>query len=215
MNEVVTTVIGIDVGGERKGFHAVALQDGTFVATLAHSDPAVIVSWCRQLKAVVVAVDAPCGWSAGGASRLAERSLAIGDRQITCFATPTRARANRSIFYKWVFNGARLYQQLAQHYTLFDGARRSSLTCFETFPHAVVCALAGRVVAARPKRETRRNALRQRGYDVERLTNVDFVDAGLCAVTAAAFARGSYRLFGEKNEGFIVVPMVRGSGEGG
>ena len=207
MNEVTTTVIGIDVGGERKGFHAVALQNGTFVATLAHSDPAVIVSWCRQLKAVVVAVDAPCGWSAGGASRLAERSLAIGGNKITCFATPTRARANRSNFYKWVFNGARLYQQLAQPYRLFDGVRRNSLTCFETFPHAVVCALAGRVVAARPKRETRRAALRKLGYDVSSLSNVDFVDAALCAVTADAFARGSYRLFGEKNEGFIVVPV--------
>ena len=68
MSVVKPMVVGIDVGGERKGFHAVALQNGTFVATLAHSDPAVIVSWCRQLKAVVVAVDAPCGWSAGGAS---------------------------------------------------------------------------------------------------------------------------------------------------
>ena len=208
MNEVATTVIGIDVGGERKGFHAVAFQDGTFVATLAHSDPAVIVSWCRQLNAVAVAVDAPCGWSAGGASRLAERSLAIGSNKLSCFATPTRARANRSNFYKWVFNGARLYQQLAQHYRLFDGARRSSLTSFETFPHAVVCALAGRVVAARPKRETRRNALRQRGYDVESLTNVDFVDAGLCAITADAFVRGRVQLFGNKVEGFIVVPMA-------
>ncbi len=207
MGVVKTTVVGIDVGGERKGFHAVALQNGTFVATLAHSDPAVIVSWCRQLKAVVVAVDAPCGWSAGGASRLAERSLAIGDKQITCFATPTRARATRSNFYKWVFNGARLYQQLAQHYRLFDGARRSSLMCFETFPHAVVCALAGRVVAARPKRETRRNALRQRRYDVGSLTNVDFVDAGLCAITADAFVRGRVQLFGNKVEGFIVVPV--------
>ena len=207
MSGANATVIGIDVGGERKGFHAVALQNGTFVATLAHSDPAVIVSWCRQQKAVVVAVDAPCGWSAGGASRLAERSLAIGDRQITCFATPTRARANRSNFYKWVFNGARLYQQLAQHYRLFDGDRRSSLTCFETFPHAVVCALAGRVVAARPKRETRRNALRQRGYDVGSLTNVDFVDAGLCAITADALVRGRVQLFGNKVEGFIVVPV--------
>ena len=57
MNEVTTTVIGIDVGGERKGFHAVALQNGTFVATLAHSDSAVIVRWCRQLTAVVVALE--------------------------------------------------------------------------------------------------------------------------------------------------------------
>ena len=207
MSVVKTTVVGIDVGGERKGFHAVALQNGTFVATLAHSDPAVIVRWCRQLKAVVVAVDAPCGWSAGGASRLAERSLAIGGNKISCFATPTRARANRSNFYKWVFNGAQLYQQLAQHYRLFNGARRSSLTCFETFPHAVVCALAGRVVAARPKRETRRAALRKLGYDVSSLSNVDVVDAALCAVTADAFARRRSRLFGEKNEGFIVVPV--------
>ena len=207
MSAAKSTVVGIDVGGERKGFHAVALQGGIFAATLAASDPAVIASWCRQMKAAVVAVDAPCGWSDGGASRLAERSLAIGGNKISCFATPTRARANRSNFYKWVFNGERLYRQLAQHYRLFDGARRSSLTCFETFPHAVVCALAGRVVAARPKRETRRAALRKLGYDVNSLSNVDLVDAALCAVTADAFARGSYRLFGEKNEGFIVVPM--------
>ena len=204
---VTTIVVGVDVGGERKGFHAVALQNGTFVATLAHTDPAVIVSWCRQLKAVVVAVDAPCGWSAGGASRLAERSLAIGAHKIHCFATPTRARASRSNFYKWVFNGERLYRQLAKHYVLFDGSRRAGQACFETFPHAVVCALAGRVVAARPKRETRRNALRQRGYDVGSLTNVDFVDAGLCAITAAAFVRGRVKLFGNKVEGFIVVPV--------
>ncbi len=105
-----------------------------------------------------------------------------------------------------MFNGERLYNQLFKHYPLFNGARRAGPACFETFPHAVVCALAGRVVAAHPKRESRRAALRQRGYDVGSLTNVDFVDAALCAVTAAAFARGSYRLFGERNEGFIVVP---------
>ena len=93
MSAAKSTFVGIDVGGERKGFHAVALRGGTFCATLAHSDPAVIVSWCRQLKAVVVAVDAPCGWSDGAASRLAERSLAIGGNKISCFATPTRARA--------------------------------------------------------------------------------------------------------------------------
>ena len=207
MSAAKSTVVGIDVGGERKGFHAVALQGGIFAATLAASDPAVIASWCRQMKAAVVAVDAPCGWSDGGASRLAERSLAIGGNKISCFATPTRARANRSNFYKWVFNGERLYRQLAKHYVLFDGSRRVGPACFETFPHAVVCALAGRVVAARPKRETRRNALRQRGYDVGSLTNVDFVDAGLCAITADAFVHGRVQLFGNKVEGFIVVPV--------
>ena len=97
MSAAKSTVIGIDAGGERKGFHAVALAGGTFAATLASSDPVVIVSWCRHMKAAVVAVDAPCGWSAGGASRLAERSLAIGDKQITCFATPTRTRNQKQL----------------------------------------------------------------------------------------------------------------------
>ena len=52
MNEVTTTVIGIDVGGERRGFHAVALQNGTFVATLAHSDPVVVIGrlYCFLLR---------------------------------------------------------------------------------------------------------------------------------------------------------------------
>ena len=86
-----TTVVGIDVGGDRKGFHAVALRSGAFVATLADRDPTVIARWCQQQNATVVAVDAPCGWSAGGSSRLAERSLAIGAHKIHCFATPTRA----------------------------------------------------------------------------------------------------------------------------
>lgn len=207
MNEVATTVIGIDVGGERKGFHAVALQDGTFVATLAHSDPEVVASWCRQQNAAVVAVDAPCGWSDGGSSRLAERSLAVGAHKIHCFATPTRARAKQSRFYAWVFNGERLYNQLFKHYALFNGTRRAGPACFETFPHAVVCALAGRVVASHPKRETRRNALRQLGYDVSSLSNVDLVDAALCALTADGFVRGRVQLFGNKVEGFIVVPV--------
>ena len=201
-----TTVVGIDVGGERKGFHAVALRSGAFVATLADRDPTVIARWCQQQNATVVAVDAPCGWSAGGSSRLAERSLAIGAQKIHCFATPTRPRAKESRFYAWVFKGERLYNQLFKHYALFNCARRAGPACFETFPHAVVCALAGRVVAAHPKRETRRAALRKPGYEVSMLSNVDFLDAALYAVMAAAFARGSYRLFGEQNEGFIVVP---------
>lgn len=76
-------VVGIDVGGERKGFHAVALNNGMFVATLAHSDPAVIVSWCRQQNAAVVAVDAPCGWSAGGARATAANLLSALAAELT------------------------------------------------------------------------------------------------------------------------------------
>ena len=77
---------------------------------------------------------------------------------------------------------------------------------FESFPHAVVCALAGRVVPTKPKATVRRAALRARGYDVTCLVNIDFVDAALCAVAAEAFLKGCVQCFGDEQEGFIVVP---------
>src|SRR6478672_13673555 len=43
------TVAGIDVGGTKKGFHAVALRDEAVVAKLATSTPGHVVAWCREL----------------------------------------------------------------------------------------------------------------------------------------------------------------------
>ncbi len=151
-----------------------------------------------------MAVDAPCGWSQSGSSRLAERELsALG---IYCFATPTRELARLREFYKWVFNGERLYRILVAHYTLFNGQQTKGRVCIETFPQAVVCAMAGRVVSARSRATVRRQVLRERGYNVTGLPNIDFVDAALCAVAANEFRKGSYKLYGAQAEGFIVVP---------
>lgn len=66
MNQPIQTVVGIDVGGEHKGFHAVALLGSIFVDKTTATDPAVIVAWCLAQKATVVSVDAPCGWSQTG-----------------------------------------------------------------------------------------------------------------------------------------------------
>ncbi|MGD0227520.1 MAG: DUF429 domain-containing protein [Terriglobia bacterium] len=71
------SVVGIDVGGERKGFHAVALRNGIFCKTTSRH-PAEIVEWCREWSAEIVAVDAPCGWSKSTSSREAERELKLG-----------------------------------------------------------------------------------------------------------------------------------------
>lgn len=86
MNQPIQTVIGIDVGGEHKGFHAVALRGSIFVDKTTATDPAVIVAWCLAQKATVVSVDAPCGWSQTGPSRLAERELELLGEKIYCFA---------------------------------------------------------------------------------------------------------------------------------
>jgi predicted nuclease with RNAse H fold len=199
------TVIGIDVGGSGKGYHAVVLRHGQFEPHhfRAASDAE---AWCHARAAQAIAIDAPCAWATSGGSRFAERSLAEGGQTIQCFKTPTRASAVGRAVYGWVFNGETLYQRLLTHYRLFDGTRQHGKVVLETFPHAVVCALAGRVIPARPKAITRRRILREQGYDDGLLANIDFVDAALCAVTAERFLLGCTRSFGDREEGFIVVP---------
>ena len=211
MSQPIQTVVGIDVGGEVKGFHAVALRGETFVDKTTATNPAMIVDWCLDHRATVVSVDAPCGWSQTGSSRLAEQELELLGRKIYCFATPTRERAvnHDKGFYDWVFNGENLYVQLRRSYQLFDGRKRKGPVCFETFPHAVVCAMEGRLVSAKSKVKVRRKALQNRGYVISNLSNIDFVDAALCAVAADEFGKGNYQCFGNPKEGFIVVPACR------
>jgi len=208
MSQPIQTVVGIDVGGERKGFHAVALRGDTFVDKTTAADPAVIVAWCLDHKATVVSVDAPCGWSQTGSSRLAERKLQISKKQIYCFSTPMREHAENHDkgFYDWVFNGERLYRLLVNDFPLFNGKRRKGQMSIETFPHAVVCAMEGRLVSAKFKVKVRRKVLQNKGYDISDLSNIDFVDAALCAVAADEFGKGNYQCFGNPGEGFIVVP---------
>jgi len=132
----------------------------------------------------------------------------VGGSKIQCFKTPTRTYASGRTFYEWVFNGEKLYQQLRYQldYSLFNGVNHRGKILFETFPHAVVCALAGRLVPAQPKAITRRRMLRDHGYDDSLLKNLDFVDAALCALSAERFLLGRAHYFGNAEEGFIVVP---------
>jgi predicted RNase H-like nuclease len=198
-------VVGIDVGGCAKGYHAVALRNGKFEPH-HFMKAADVARWCLEHCAQCVAIDAPCGWAVSGGSRLAERSLAVGGDTIQCFKTPSRAAAEGNAFYDWVFSGEKLYRSLASDYGMFDGDYRSGKVMFETFPHAVVCSLAGQVVSARMKGATRRRVLRDQGFDDSPLANIDFVDAALCALTAERFLHGSIHAFGNVAEGYIVIP---------
>ncbi len=198
------TFVGIDVGGARKGFHAVLVCDGRILGKKAERDPDAMATWCLENEASVVAVDAPCRWSVAGKSREAEREL--NRQRLHCYYTPTRAGALNRSFYQWVFNGEKLYRALGCRYPLFSGPHGGGRVCFETFPHAVVCALEGRVVPARPKNITRRTVLQRRGFDVSMLSCIDFVDAALCALAAEAFHKNNFKVYGDSAEGLIVVP---------
>jgi predicted nuclease with RNAse H fold len=200
-------VIGIDVGGPSKGFHAVALRDGRYLAKYASSDPLSIAAWCRETGALIVGIDAPCRWSSAGRARSAERALAA--ERISAFATPDIEKAKCSSFYRWMLNGAELYRSIEPDYPLMKGSNTiSGRGCFETFPQAVACALAGKIVSAKRKAVERRVLLRKAGIDISALTNIDTVDAALCALAAHYFLAGSVKAYGDAKDGFIVVPAL-------
>ncbi len=203
-------VAGIDVGGKRKGSHAVALKDGSYFARCPSRDLADIVEWCRDtVQAQVFAIDAPCRWSTDGRSRPAERQLM--KEGIWCFSSPTRETAveHPTNHYGWMLQGEELFRALETTHPL---CRKIPLPtgrkqCFETFPHAITCALNGSPVSARNKRRDRNALLRQYGIASEELTNIDLVDAALCALTAHIAASGApCKSYGELATGWIIVP---------
>jgi predicted nuclease with RNAse H fold len=200
-------VIGVDVGGPKKGFHAVVLRGGQFFEQYATLDVREVVSWCRKLEASAIGIDAPCCWSRSGRARSCERALAA--EGLHAFATPSQSVGERHQFYRWMRNGAELFRLLTPQYQLFDGKDSTGKpVCFETFPHAVACALGGTILPAKKKRTDRPRLLREAGLSIDSLTKIDLVDAALCALTADHLLAGSFKTYGDAEEGFIVVPRI-------
>jgi len=217
-NEATTTricrsariaTVGVDVGGERKGFHAVAIAGGDYSGHLATKDVRELRDWCRDtVRARVIAVDAPCNWSNDGHSRPAERELM--QKGIWCFSTPTRGLAvsHRTNHFGWMLRGEELFRALADGYPLCrEMPVASQKCCFETFPHAITWHLRGGDADASQKRKQRRALLAQAGIDLTHLTNIDLIDAALCALAAYRAATGGECVsFGEPNTGLLIVP---------
>ena len=111
------------------------------------------------------------------------------EKKIWCFSTPVRgaAECHPTRNYDWMLWGAELYRELDSTHELYVGVVKigARKVCFETFPHAVACHLEGRVLSAKQKRRERPELLwRRGGVSTDELTNADWVDAGLCALTA-------------------------------
>lgn len=65
----------------------------------------------------------------------------------------------------------------------------------------------GKAVASR-KRSQRRALLAAAEVDLTKLTNIDVVDAALCALAAHHVATGGdYQTYGEPDTGLIIVPQ--------
>lgn len=201
------TVVGVDVAGSRRGFHAVAIRDDAYFGQCKSVNPTEIVEWCLTVGASFVGVDSPCQWSLGIGRRKAELELAA--EGISSFPTPTRDRAAKNAFFEWMLNGERLFMELARAgFSLFEGrvSPGQPLVYFETYPHAVACALSGRVISAENKKAVRLQLLLGAGVETPNRSGMDIIDAGLCALTARCLAEGEYETYGRSQDGFIVVP---------
>lgn len=210
-------VAGIDVGGPEKGFHAVGLGRGAprvFSSTSASQ----IAKWCEDFGAVAVGVDAPCGWSTSGMGRPCERELMA--EQISSFLTPTFeiASSNPAGFYGWMLTGAQLYKELARRWTMYSGNGERESVLFETYPYAVERAFLANPKRQNPKTAERRWLLARLGVNTASLSNGDYIDAALCALTAAYFLCGHTKDYGDAASGLIVVPVptakLASAGEG-
>lgn len=204
-------VAGVDVGGSRKGFHAVLLEGQSVVDQLNTPDAQALANWC--LRAERIAIDAPCGWALPGErSRLCERQLLAAG--IHCFATPTReaALASRSNFYGWMLRGEALYQALQQRGVPIarEPEALQGRCCFESFPHGITMALSPQIeVRAALKLEQRTALLERFGLSLAGLNSIDWIDAAVCALFAQRLAEGSaVAVYGEADGGLLILPAV-------
>jgi predicted nuclease with RNAse H fold len=199
--------LGIDVG-VGKGLDLVALDERRMpVHVLPKVSLEQVADSIRELEPDVIAIDAPPAWAREGRSRLTERILA--ERNIRTFATPTRTRGKGNPFYDWMEVGFRVFRAAARvgfpRYTAGDPHG----TAIEVFPHASATVLGGFL---RPKtigkKAWREGILVAQGVRTDRLTSMDLIDAGLCALSGLLALQGKRFAPGDPKEGVIVLPVV-------
>jgi predicted RNase H-like nuclease len=166
-----------------------------------------VVGSIEEMEPDVIAIDSPPTWARDGRSRLTERVLA--EFNIRTFATPTRARGKGNPFYDWMEIGFRVFGAAARAGFPRYAAGDPRGTAMEVFPHASATVLHGflrpRGIA---KKAWREGILVAQGVRTDRLTSMDLVDAGLCALTGLLALQGKRFAPGDPKEGVIVLPVV-------
>jgi predicted nuclease with RNAse H fold len=182
--------LGVDVGGERKGFD-IALVDGRRLLTLAGGlDRAGVVELVDQARPAVVAIDGPRSCAARGqTTRAGERELARAICGIRWTPDATTVRSNP--YYAWIVEGLALFEALSGHDVI------------EVFPTASWTRWHG-ARGGRTRSAWSRDALGTLGLaGVPPRTNQDQRDAIAAAVTARQHTEGRTETIGT-----IVVPAA-------
>jgi SAM-dependent methyltransferase/predicted nuclease with RNAse H fold len=183
--------LGVDVGGNRKGFDVAVVSERRLVALQARLDAEAVLAIVAEHRPAVVAIDSPCCYAPDGqTSREGERRL---NREVCHIRwTPDERRADGA-YYEWIHEGLVLYEALAKH---------SGLEVIEVFPTASWTRWLGPRTGSRS--DWTRDGLARLGLeDVPRRTNQDQRDAIAAAVTARQHGAGSTESLGE-----IAVPRA-------
>jgi predicted nuclease with RNAse H fold len=182
--------MGVDVGGERKGFDVAVIDGSELLVLRQRLSCDDVVRIVQDVKPLVVGIDSPCCCAPPGAtSRRCERELAKHVCGIRW--TPDALAVEASPYYGWVVQGLRLYAALGPAET----------DVIEVFPTASWTRWLGK------RAQRRRSAWTSGGLPALRLsaipmrTNQDQRDAIAAAVTARQYSHAETESFGE-----IVVP---------
>lgn len=199
--------LGIDVG-VGKGLDLVLIDERRVpMRVLPRMGLERVVGTIAEMAPDVIAIDSPPSWASDGRSRLTERVLA--ECNIRTFATPARARGKGNPFYDWMEVGFRVFRAAARAGFPRYAAGDPRGTAMEVFPHASATVLRGFL---RPKgigkKAWREGVLVAQGVRTDRLTSLDLIDAGLCALTGLLALQGKRFAPGDPREGVIVLPVV-------
>jgi predicted nuclease with RNAse H fold len=187
------TVIGVDVGGRRKGFDVALLDDREVAALMRGLDRETVVEFVNMHQPALIAVDSPRSCAPEGQStRECERELNTSICGIRW--TPDRKRVHADPYFAWIVEGLALYTALAA----------ADVPVIEVFPTASWTRWHGPRGPLSRAAWTRDGLARLRLMGVPRRMNQDQRDAIAAAMTAQQHTRGLTQEIGE-----IVVPAGR------
>jgi predicted nuclease with RNAse H fold len=185
--------LGVDVGGQRKGFDIALVDDRRVLALAGWLDRRAVIERVDTYRPTVVAIDSPRCWAPEGkTTRDGERQLAKSICGIRW--TPDERRGNASPYYAWIIEGL----------GLFDALTTRDVKVIEVFPTASWTRWRGKR-GARSRAAWSRQGLAMLGLEgVPPHTNQDQRDAIAAAVTARQYTQAMTEEMGE-----IVVPAGR------
>jgi predicted nuclease with RNAse H fold len=187
------TWIGVDVGGERKGFDLAVINRTELLCLRQRLTWAEAARLVADVKPLVVGIDSPRSCAARGeTSRECERMIA---REVCGIRwTPDSSAVQHGGYYGWVVEGLRLYAALES----------AQAEVIEVFPTASWTRWLGKRGAESRSAWSRRGLKRLGLASIPEPTNQDQRDAIAAAITAMQYSDGSTQSFGE-----IVVPVTR------